>query len=203
MEIRGRQVLLLGGSGLCGMAVARELAAHEPELVVVTGLTQAEAENAVAELLAEQIFSARTKLQAEWGDMFVPYALKDRTRREILEHAGERGDLIDDLFGELTDDVVKRSALGSLLLKYGPDIVVDSVNTATAFAYQNIFDAATAIRAQAITGSVPGDDVERLLATLYLPQLIRHVQIALEAMRRAGTQIYLKIGTSGTGGMGL
>jgi hypothetical protein len=77
------------------------------------------------------------------------------------------------------------------------------VNTATAFAYQNIFDAATAIRAQAMNGPVPGEDVERLLATLYLPQLIRHVQIALEAMRRAGTQIYLKIGTSGTGGMGL
>ena len=203
MEIRGRTVLLLGGSGLCGMAVARELAQHEPKLVIVTGLTRAEAENAVAELAAENIFTKRTTLQAEWGDMFVPSSLKDLTRREILDQSAARGSLIDDLFGELTDDVVKRSTLGSLLLETRPDIVVDSVNTATAFAYQNIFDAATAIRAQAVDGPVPGEDVERLLATLYLPQLIRHVQIALEAMRRAGTQIYLKIGTSGTGGMGL
>ena len=29
------------------------------------------------------------------------------------------------------------------------------------------------------------------------------MQIALEAMRRAGTRLYLKIGTAGTGGMGL
>jgi len=46
-------------------------------------------------------------------------------------------------------------------------------------------------------------DVERHLSTLYLPQLIRHVQIALEGMRRAGTSFYVKVGTSGTGGMGL
>lgn len=203
MIIKGRKVLLLGGSGLCGMAVARGLAAHQPAVIVVTGLTRAEAENAVAELLAEEIFDSSTRVVAEWGDMFVPSKLKDMTRRAVLDDAGARGDLIDDLFGELTDDVLKRSALGSLLVKYKPDIVVDSVNTATAFAYQNIFDAATAIRARAVTGPVTGEEVERMLATLYLPQLIRHVQIALEAMRRAATQLYVKIGTSGTGGMGL
>ena len=203
MEIQGRKVLLLGGSGLCGMAVVREMAAHRPALVVITGLTQAEAEGAVEEIKAEGIFDSSTRLEAEWGDMFVPSALKDSTRRDVLEHADERGALIDDLFGELTDDVVKRSTLGTMLLKWQPDIVVDSVNTATAFAYQNIFDAATAIRAQAMSGPVPGEDVERMLATLYLPQLIRHVQIALEGMRRVNTKLYIKIGTSGTGGMGL
>lgn len=203
MEIKGRTVLLLGGSGLCGTAVARELAAHEPSAIVVTGLTREEAEGAVAELKAEKIFGPATRIEAEWGDMFVPHALKDMTRRELLDHPGARGALIDDLFGELNDDVVRRSTLGTLLLKWKPDVVVDSVNTATAFAYQNIFDAATGIRAQAMAGPVPGEDVERMLATLYLPQLIRHVQIALEGMKRAGTKIYIKIGTSGTGGMGL
>ncbi|MGQ0815213.1 MAG: short-chain dehydrogenase [Gemmatimonadota bacterium] len=203
MEIKGRKVLLLGGSGLCGMAVVREMAKHEPSLVVITGLTALETDNAIAELEAERVFGAATRVEAEWGDMFVPHALKDKTRREVLEDPGARGDLIDSLFGELTDDVVRSSTLGTMLLKWQPDIVVDSVNTATAFAYQNIFDAATAIRAQAMTGAVPGEDVERMLATLYLPQLIRHVQIALEGMRRVGTRLYIKIGTSGTGGMGL
>ncbi len=44
---------------------------------------------------------------------------------------------------------------------------------------------------------------EQLLCTLYVPQLIRHVQIMYRSMRDAGTRIYVKIGTSGTGGMGL
>jgi hypothetical protein len=36
-----------------------------------------------------------------------------------------------------------------------------------------------------------------------MPQLIRHVQIMLECLRTADTAAYVKIGTSGTGGMGL
>ena len=203
MEITGRNVLLLGGSGLCGMAVAREMAPLKPAHLIITALTRAEAETAVAELKSEKIFDAQTQFTAEWGDIFVPDAMKTRTRREILDSEGDRGVLIDDLYGELTDDVVKRSALGALLLKHKPHIVVDSINTATAFAYQNIFDASTAIRTKAANGAVSKDDVEQLMATMYFPQLIRHVQIALEAMKRAGTEMYLKIGTSGTGGMGL
>ena len=203
MEIKGRSVLLLGGSGLVGMAVARKLAAHHPASVVVTGLTRGEAENAVAELQAEHVFGAETNVVAEWGDIFLPEVLKDKTRRDVLEDHAARVHVIDDLYGELNEDVVNRSALGSLLLRHKPEIVIDTVNTATAFAYQNIFDLATQIRAVAEQGSVPGSDVERMLATLYFPQLIRHVQIALEGMRRAGTLFYIKIGTSGTGGMGL
>src|SRR5688572_21219301 len=178
MEIKGRRVLLLGGSGLVGMAVARKLAAHEPESVVVTGLTQAESETAVRELTEENVFAKGTKLVAEWGDIFLPAVLKDKTRRDVLEDRDARVHVIDDLYGELNEDVVNRSALGSLLLRHKPEIVIDTVNTATAFAYQNIFDLATQIRAVAEKGSVPGSDVERMLATLYFPQLIRHVQIA-------------------------
>src|SRR5207245_9922289 len=39
--------------------------------------------------------------------------------------------------------------------------------------------------------------------TMPIPQLTRHVQILREGLRRAGTRAYVKIGTSGTGGMGL
>lgn len=203
MEIKGRTVLLLGGSGLVGTAVARRLAPYEPATVIITGLTRTEAETAVSDMQREGVFAAGTRLIAEWGDIFLPARLKDYTRRDVLDDADARGEVIDDLYGELTDDVVQRSTLGSLLLRHKPDIVIDSVNTATAFAYQNIFNMATSLRARARDGSVPSEEAERMLATLYLPQLIRHVQIALEAMRRVGTQFYIKIGTSGTGGMGL
>ncbi|CAN5685442.1 hypothetical protein BH23GEM10_BH23GEM10_11870 [soil metagenome] len=111
--------------------------------------------------------------------------------------------LLDDLYGELTDDVVERSALGTLLLRLRPRIVIDCVNTATAFAYQNVFDSAAKLRTASADGSITNDQVEGHLATLYMPQLIRHVQIALEGMKRAGTGFYLKVGTAGTGGMGL
>lgn len=203
MEIEGRTVLILGGSGLVGLAVARRLLPHRPRAVVISALVRAEAESAVAELRAEGGVPPETSLVAEWGDLFLPGPLKDRTRVEVVADPHARGLLLDDLYGDLTGEVVERSAFGALLLRHRPPIVIDCVNTATAFAYQNVFESAARLRSEAAAGQAGAESVERHLTTLYLPQLIRHVQIALEAMRRAETAIYVKIGTAGTGGMGL
>lgn len=203
MDIEGRDVLILGGSGLVGLAVARELMAYAPRKLVISALTRAEAEAAVAELQGDPQRNASTEITAEWGDVFLPDALRERRRSEVLADPEARASVLDDLLGELTEQVVDRSALGALLGRCRPAIIVDCVNTATAFAYQNIFDSAAHLRESARAGSVSVESVERHLATLYLPQLIRHVQIALEAMRRSGTRTYVKVGTAGTGGMGL
>ncbi|MBR9989757.1 MAG: short-chain dehydrogenase [Gemmatimonadetes bacterium] len=203
MDIQGRNVLILGGSGLVGMAVARELMPHVPALLVISGLTRAEAEEAVTELEGDPAKSADTRIEAAWGDIFHRDETRERARSDVLADTAARRVLLDDLYGELTDDVVAQSALGALIARTQPAIVVDCINTATAFAYQNVFDSAMKLRALSEAGSVPNDVIEGHLATLYLPQLIRHVQIALEAMRRANTGFYLKVGTAGTGGMGL
>lgn len=200
MDIRGRNILILGGSGLVGMAVARELLVYEPAAITLSALRREEADDAVTELRAG---AGAVRVDAEWGDLFLPEALKERMRGDVLTDEDARGLLLDDLFGELSEEVVQRSTLGALLLRRRPDVIVDCVNTATAFAYQNVFRSADSLRAAVRDGSIDVEAVERHLATLYLPQLIRHVQIALEAMRRAGTQCYVKIGTAGTGGMGL
>ncbi|MGH7448893.1 MAG: short-chain dehydrogenase, partial [Longimicrobiales bacterium] len=201
MDIRGNSVLILGGSGLIGMAVARELMPHAPALLVISGLTRTEAEEAAAELEREAARMAETRIEPAWGDLFQRHDQRERERTDILADTAARRMLLDDLYGELTDDVVARSALGVLLTQTRPDIVVDCINTATAFAYQNVFDSAAQLRELSEAGGVPNDVIEGHLATLYLPQLIRHVQIALEAMRRAGTGFYVKVGTAGTGGM--
>jgi NAD(P)-dependent dehydrogenase (short-subunit alcohol dehydrogenase family) len=203
MDITGKRVLILGGSGLVGMAVARELLPHRPTRLVVCGLTEAEAHAAVEELADDVERDEATELVAAWGDLFLPESMKDRRRADVLGDADARGRMLDDLFGELTDDVIRRNALASLLDTHRPDAVVDCVNTATAFAYLNVFDSASRLRQEAARGEASLEHVEQHLATLYLPQLIRHVQIALEAMKRNGTRMYVKVGTAGTGGMGL
>jgi hypothetical protein len=135
--------------------------------------------------------------------MFWPSeSLKDRPRGEVLADAEARAQLLDDLYGDLTDDVVRRSHFafhagaspsraGGGLREHGHGVrLPERVRQRRQ------------LRRQAEEGQCSRDAVERHLATLYLPQLIRHVQIALESMRRAGTQFYVKIGTAGTGGMG-
>ncbi|HEV2148134.1 MAG TPA: hypothetical protein VGR37_12085 [Longimicrobiaceae bacterium] len=202
MEIRGSRILLLGGSGLVGMALARQLLPLKPSLVVISGLTQAEAESAVEELRADPDAEG-VELAAEWGDIFLSHDLKDRRRREIVADPEARGRILDDLLGPLSDELIERSALGRIIGRHRPEAIVDTINTATAFAYQNAFDSAAALREKARAGRADLDSVETHLATMYLPQLIRHVQLALEVMKRAQTRVYVKVGTAGTGGMGL
>jgi NAD(P)-dependent dehydrogenase (short-subunit alcohol dehydrogenase family) len=203
VDLHDRKVLVLGGAGLVGLAVARRILEEEPRRLVVTSLRRREAEDAVAELESERGSREGTEITAAWGDIFVPAAMKDRGRAEVLADGAARADFVDDVYGELTDAVLERSTLGALLLDEQPDVIVDCINTAGAMAYQNAFGSAAELRAGADRGTLDAEAVERHLSTLYLPQLIRHVQISLEAMRRVGTDIYVKVGTAGTGGMGL
>jgi NAD(P)-dependent dehydrogenase (short-subunit alcohol dehydrogenase family) len=202
MDLANSTVLLLGGAGLVGQAVARELIPHRPARIVVTSLFRKDAIEA-ADLLARAPGAEGIGMEPRWGDLFVQEAVREQPRGEVLADAGARRQMVDDLYGELTDEVFHRSSLGTLLMDVRPHVIVDCINTAGALAYQNAFASAADLLARADAGGADRDAVERHLATLYLPQLIRHVQISLEGMKRAGTRIYVKVGTAGTGGMGL
>lgn len=45
--------------------------------------------------------------------------------------------------------------------------------------------------------------IDLLLISQSVPQLVRHVTLLYNAMRKAQTHIYIKVGTTGTGGMGI
>jgi NAD(P)-dependent dehydrogenase (short-subunit alcohol dehydrogenase family) len=202
MDLRDQTVLLLGGAGLVGVAVARRMLDFGPGRLVIASLTRDEAKSAAEELRRDPRAEG-ISIETTWGDIFAPGRYAEWSRDEILADPEARTGLVDDLIGELTEEVFQRSALGALLLRVRPDIVVDSVNTAGALAYQDLFRSAAELRRQASAGGVDGEMVDAHLATLYLPRLIRHTQIALEGMKRVGTRMYVKIGTAGTGGMGL
>jgi hypothetical protein len=199
MELRDRTAMILGGSGLVGHAVARRLLAAAPRRIVLVALFEGEVK-ATAQAL--EPYRGRTAIAVEWGNLFVPAALARLEHGAMVANAEHRALLLRDVLGELTDDVLHRSFLYQLLMKYRPDAVVDSINTATAFAYQDVVKSAQDLLALAAAGKVDRAAVERHVLVLPTPQLIRHVQLLVEALRRAETQAYVKVGTSGTGGMG-
>jgi hypothetical protein len=97
--------------------------------------------------------------------------------------------------------------LGLLVARVRPDVVVDCVNTATGISYQDVFTASQSVRAD-LDRETPDpealrNDIENLLVSMSIPQLILHSRILIKALTEAGTGLYLKIGTTGTGGMGL
>ncbi len=206
MNIQNKTVLVLGGWGLVGNAVARKLVEQMPKQIIITSLKLSEAEEAVSKLSKEFPEKGQNYFIPWGGDIFVRNEFKDLNRLSILSDKEKRKILMQDTMDELSEEVLKNSALYNLLTLYKPNIVVDCINTATAIAYQDVYTTYRSIF-KAIKTNAGYDDLvtetEKLLCTLYIPQLIRHVQILYSSMSRVKSEIYVKIGTSGTGGMGL
>ncbi len=186
---------------MVGLAIARQMLEYAPARLAITALTEAEADRGVTTLSGES--AAETELVGHFGDVFVAEELKDLGRLTILESGEKRQRFLDDLYGPLDRERLERFYLFRLFQEERPDIVIDCVNTATAIAYQNLFSSGEQLRAAIHSGDDLPDLVDRHLATVYLPQLIRHVHVLLQALREGGTDFYLKVGTTGTGGMGL
>ncbi len=211
MDIHGKTVLVIGGWGLVGSAVCRKFMEEKPGRIIVTSLAESEAREAVADLERFYPHVGRGFFVPWWGNIFVREELKDLPRDRILASKRYRSMIIEDMLEELSGPVLKRSSLYRLMQKFKPDIVVDCVNSATAIAYQDVFQSARRVLNEVKTvrqSRKPKTDAllevtEQLLCTLYVPQLIRHVQLMYRSMQLSGTKIYVKIGTSGTGGMGL
>jgi hypothetical protein len=152
-----------------------------------------------------------------WGDVFVraEFNTRDRQQRlrrgDLLRDPQYRAELYEDLFGD-TEAAYHRSQLVQLILEHRPDVIVDAINTATAISYQDIYTASQLTRRDLdgyLDHKTPSTEehmtqaVETLLISQYTPQLVRHVLFINRAMREAKTRLYLKVGTTGTGGMGL
>jgi hypothetical protein len=205
MDIKGRKILVLGGWGLVGTAICKRLIRNEASELVILSLEKWQAEEAVEQLGK----TSDVVLTPEWGNIFVREELKELSRKAILEDERSREILINDVLEDLNEDILRHSYLYKVIQRHRPSIVVDCVNSATALAYQDIFTSSLEVRKslRSLKEGVIGEEsvcpVERLLITQYVPQLIRHIQILYEVMKEVGTKVYVKIGTSGTGGMGL
>jgi NAD(P)-dependent dehydrogenase (short-subunit alcohol dehydrogenase family) len=215
MDIEGKSALVLGGAGMVGTAICRLLLAHRPTLLVVAARREAKARR-TADQLKAAFPDAPTRIVPISGDIFARADWQQGgtpTRAELLAETDTRRRLIADILDTLDEDIVGSSFLVQLITGTLPgldgspaQLIVDCVTTATAIGYQNLFASARTVAT--LAASAPDEatfpeEVERLLASLCVPQLVRHIQLLHEGMQRAGTEAYLKVGTSGTGGMGL
>ncbi|HEY0512793.1 MAG TPA: short-chain dehydrogenase [Thermoanaerobaculia bacterium] len=188
MNIENRKILVLGGYGLVGTAVCRELLERKPREIQIHSLRMEESRKAVEELRAD---AGSTALSTSAGNVFG------------LLQGGTKRDLIRAELRRLDDEDLGSFVLYDVLSKSLPDVVIDCVNTSTGIAYGDIFRSAEEVLKQLEGEGIEDGTAERLLDALYMPRLIRHIQIMYRGMIDAGTGVYVKVGTTGTGGMGL
>jgi hypothetical protein len=217
----GDSYLILGGGGMIGFQITQRIARRlKPKKIIIASLYQQEVREALQ--ILEKGFPG-IEFVGFWGDVFIrsEFNVIDRqqrlNRRQLLESPEYRSDLYADLFNE-ADQAYQKSQLVQIILEHKPDVIIDSINTATAISYQDIYTA-TEISHQELISFLKTTDTDQfikpkqkealvesfeiLMISQYIPQLVRHVVLLNRAIREAGTRLYLKVGTTGTGGMGL
>jgi hypothetical protein len=212
--------LILGGAGLVGKQIAHRVATDKslsPRKIVIASLYSHEIESALA-YLRNAPGDKSIEWIGEYGNIFVRNEYADENPKDLLVDPIHRETLFSDLFDNI-EDAYKHSRLVTIIRRHQPDVIIDSINTATAISYQNLYIASNQARKQIneMIESVRASDsrsaldqseatslaLYELLLSQSLPELIRHVLLLNKAMVEVGTRLYLKIGTTGTGGMGL
>ncbi|MGH2625838.1 MAG: NAD-dependent epimerase/dehydratase family protein, partial [Anaerolineales bacterium] len=115
MDIVGKNALVLGGFGLVGSALCRELLRHGPHRLVVASLRQTEAE-AVADRLRGEAIAAEAEIVPAWGDVLLraewqaaPPGTHPRTA--VLADPARRRRLVADILDELDEEILESSLL--------------------------------------------------------------------------------------------
>ncbi|MDZ7292205.1 MAG: hypothetical protein ONB44_18785 [candidate division KSB1 bacterium] len=213
-----KNFLILGGAGLVGLQVAFRIANDlTPEQIVIASLYNREVREALDQL--KEMFGNRPiQFKGVAGNIFVRSGFADKSREWLLESYTRREALYEDLLGPV-QNAYEQSQLVKIIREYRPDVIIDCINTATAISYQDVYAASRIAKSQmdnlvrqlvakdAQNVNIMWKETEKAFETLLLseaiPQLVRHVILLNQAMREVGTRIYVKVGTTGTGGMGL
>ncbi len=198
-----RDVLVLGGAGLVGLQVCRRVSFDlRPTRVVVASLLESEAREAVARLSAE---CPEVQFLPEWGNLFVPHDLAFEPRGRMLADPALRRRLMDALYGDF-ETALEGNHLARMIRRHRPEVVVDCVNTATGLSYQDVFQGAHKVLdwlGQEGFDPAGTTDLEHFLLSQSVPQIVRHVRFLHRATTECRTRVYVKVGTTGTGGMGM
>lgn len=198
--------LIFGGAGLVGTQVVRQIVlsrALTPRRVVIASLLEREAREACER--HEREFGDQVSFVPAWGNLFVPAELADTPRDRILSDPALRARMMDAVYGSV-DEAYRTNQMARLIRQHRPEVIVDAVNTATGISYQDVFDGVEKVRSWISGAAYDGrgvQDLEALLLSQSAPQLVRHVTFLNRACTEYGVRVYLKVGTTGTGGMGL
>ena len=117
--------------------------ALSPEKVVIASLLEEEAQAACEDHRAE--YGEDVQFIPAWGNLFVPTEMSELHRSTILGDTALRSQLLDALYGSF-DSAFEDNALVNMIREHRPEVVVDAVNTATSFSYQDVFDGVAKVR---------------------------------------------------------
>ncbi|MBC8204612.1 hypothetical protein ISS30_04830 [bacterium] len=191
-------VILVIGAGQIGCAACIEILKRKPKILILHTLTAKESNEAL-DIVRCGCGEIETELIPSAGDVLTAYPGNDDDA--VISEIKYR-------FDTLTHDIYRASPLWKLIEKFRPDMIVDGINTATVVGYSHDpYTTSRELKQILETDTIPDreglkDLLRQNLLAEAIPQLVRFTQVLHLAMIEFDVKRYVKISTSGLGGMG-
>lgn len=183
--------ILIVGCGQIGRAILKRVYEFNPEMVHIHNLTKEENEKIK---LRSDLISGDIKYSFSSGNIFMPYSLKDLNNNDLVS---KKNEIIAYFYQDLNENVLKKSTIYTLVEKFKPDLIIDAVNTATVLG-----KAYNPCETQWLYKSDIKNCCENVLVNDFTTKIINFVSGLKLAMETFRVQKYIKVSTTGLGGMG-
>lgn len=198
--IKNKTILILG-AGQIGEACAIRVIREKPKRIILHSLTEAESKQTLINV-KKFCTGNNIELFSSWGDALITKELMYSSKEKIHSDKKHQKALMDYYYSYLSDDLIKKSSLYYLVKKWKPSVIIDGINTATVVGYQ---DDPYSLPRNIIHKDKKQDweeSTENLLVSNIIPILIRFTQALRKAIVDFNVHCYVKISTTGLGGMG-
>lgn len=188
MAIENKKTLILGGTGLIGEEIVNRLSQLGSQITIVSLGSNTDQET------FSNLQKKTPSLKHITGNIFLPTYYKDQDFGELLKSQEFLNSYLELIYRQSN---YKAFFLNKILEEVKPDIIIDAVNSATALSYTKNLDL---IQSYLKGGRI---DTDMVLGSLSIPRLISFFYCLYNSLLEVpNCTLYLKIGTTGTGGMG-
>lgn len=190
------KTILVLGVGQIGKAITRRIIEQKPEKIILHNLTKNESDNCC------KYFSKYCKnieLISSYGNIFMPYEFNKLTNMQ--EKLSCKDELLQFYYSDLGPDILKKSTLYKLVQKWHPDLIVDAINSGTVLG--NHYKPELILSKVSKSAQIDVNTSVSILLNDFVPKAINFVYSLKLAMEDFKVKKYLKISTTGLGGMGM
>ena len=193
------------GAGQIGIAIALQILKYKPKALILHTYTEKEAEESIVKI--REMAGTDTEVSSSYGDAFLPYLMTNITEKSILYTEENKIKLLQYYYSEPNSTLLKTSSIYQLICRWKPDIIIDSINTATIFGddyniYSSYIENNSGFGVN-INKECLKNAFDSYLLDNFVPKIINFILSLKLGIEEFKIRKYIKVSTTGLGGMGM
>ena len=184
--------ILFIGTGQIGKAVLNQVLKKQPKRIIIHNLTENKSIK-----VCEQFSKKYPEIEfiCSYGNIFMPYKLKDLSNDNLYEKSEK---IIEYFYNEINNNVLEKSRIVTLIKKYKPNLIIDAINTATVLG--NSYNPEDNLKR---LSDDPIACATKLMVDDYTTKIINFIYSLKYGIETYNVKKYVKVSTTGLGGMGV